>query len=257
MTPIDTSYAAMQSAPDDDTARLRFYERFADGELFLLLDGEAVGDQVSPRLFDTGEGQFVLVFDTEDRLAQFAGGPAPYAAVSGRSLAVMLSGQGIGIGLNLDVAPSAILIPSAALSWLQETLGTSPQETSATAEVFTPPSGLPDRLIEGLDAKLASAQGLAKTAYLTGVTYRDGRRGHLLALIDPAPGAETALAQAVSEALVFSGLDAGELDVTFFAAGDPATERLEKTGLRFDLPEVQKQATKAPGMDPNAPPRLR
>ena len=36
-TPLDAAHAAMEAAPEDDAARLRFYERLADSELFLLL----------------------------------------------------------------------------------------------------------------------------------------------------------------------------------------------------------------------------
>ena len=48
-TPIDQAHARMTSAPEDDALRLAFFERLADGELFLLLEGEPVGDNVSPR----------------------------------------------------------------------------------------------------------------------------------------------------------------------------------------------------------------
>ena len=46
MTPLDTVHAAMEAAPQDDAARLRFYERLADSELFLLLTEEAQGDNI-------------------------------------------------------------------------------------------------------------------------------------------------------------------------------------------------------------------
>ena len=39
-TPLDLAHAATEAAPQDDAARLRFYERLADGELFLLLEAE-------------------------------------------------------------------------------------------------------------------------------------------------------------------------------------------------------------------------
>ena len=42
MTDLDQAHAAMETAPEDDTARLRFYERLADTELFMLLGAEAV-----------------------------------------------------------------------------------------------------------------------------------------------------------------------------------------------------------------------
>ena len=35
-TALDKAHAAMQAAPEDPQARLKFFERFADNELFLL-----------------------------------------------------------------------------------------------------------------------------------------------------------------------------------------------------------------------------
>ncbi|MEM7753383.1 MAG: SseB family protein, partial [Pseudomonadota bacterium] len=103
--------------------------------------------------------------------------------------------------------------------------------------------------------KLASARGLARMAYLVAVTYPGGRPGHMLAFIAPTPGAEGALANAISEVLVFSGIEAGTLDVAFFAPTDPIAAKLAKHGLRFDLPQVE--AMKPPGSDPTKPPKLR
>ncbi|MEC7297631.1 MAG: SseB family protein, partial [Pseudomonadota bacterium] len=60
-TPLDTAHAAMEAAPDDDAARLRFYERLADSELFLLLTEEVSGDQISPDLFELPDATFALV----------------------------------------------------------------------------------------------------------------------------------------------------------------------------------------------------
>lgn len=257
-TPLDAAHIAMDSQPDDDAVRLRFYERLSDSELFLLLEKEADGDQIEPRMFDTEDIRLVLVFDREHRLTAFADGPAPYAALSGRSLVDMLDGQDIGLGVNLGLAPSSTIIPPQAISWLRKTLEGRPEEVAETPEVVGPPIGLPERLITGLDTKLAQAAGLARLAYLTMVTYKGGRRSHMLAFINAIPGSEPALASAAREALVFSGLDAGELDVAFFKASDPLAAKLAKAGLRFDLPEAAEiHAPGPPGMDPNRPPRLK
>ena len=94
-TVLDIAYMAMESRPEDDKARLTFYERLADCELFLLLEKDAERDQIEPRLFETEEMRLVLAFDREHRLTEFAEGPAPYAALSGRNLASMLEGQDI------------------------------------------------------------------------------------------------------------------------------------------------------------------
>lgn len=258
MTLLDAAYAAVSADPESDAARLRFYERLADGEMFLLLEKEVEDDKVEPRIFEVEGGPVVLIFDREERLAEFTGGVAPYAALPGRVIAGMLKGQGIGLGVNLGGAPSEMLLPAEALDWLAEALEPGPDEAEGIPEEFLPPSA-PEVLITSLDAKLAKAAGLAGAALLAGVVYKGGRRGHILAFIDAAEGAQGPLARAAREALVFSGIEAGEIDVTFLSSGEPIVAVLAKTALRFDLaaPEPQKPAErKAPGMDPAKPPRL-
>lgn len=259
-TPLDLAHAAMEAAPSDDAARLRFYERLADAELFLLLEKDAEGEKISPEVFEVQDQSFVLVFDTDERLAKFVGKPAPYVALSGRVIAQMLAPSGIGLGVNLEVAPSSILIPSDAVSWLVETLDNGPDEVEARVEEFSAPIGLPETLLTSLDAKLSTAIGLARWAYLVGTTYESGARSHMLGFVDAVPEAQGALAKAVSEALTFSGIDAGALDVGFFDSSDPVAAQLAKVGLRFDLPEPEGRAEYvpvAPGSDPAKPPKLR
>ncbi|WP_146586976.1 SseB family protein [Puniceibacterium confluentis] len=259
-TPLDAAHAAMEATPGDDTARLRFFERLADAELFLLLAQEAVGDSITPELFDLSDSRFVLVFDREERLTRFTGSAAPYAALPGRVIAAMLAGQDIGLGLNLEVAPSSFLIPAGAVDWLTQTLGQGPEEAEARPVEVLSPRGLPDVLLSALDTKLGLAAGLARKAYLAAVVYDDDSRGHLLGLTGTTPGAEAALARAVNEALVFSGIEAGALDVVFLPDSDPLTAKLARVGLRFDLPQPARPAAvtpAAPGSDPARPPILR
>ncbi len=258
-TPLDAAHAAMAAAPDDDGARLAFYARLAEAELFLLLAQDPEGDTADPRIFDLSDGPMVLAFDREERLAAFLdGAAAPYLALSGRRLAAMLAGSATGLGLNLGVAPSSFLLDPAGLAWLATMQAARPEELAATPDELTPPAALPESLVLALDGKLAQAAGLATMAYLAGVTYRGGGKGHLFAILGAAPGAEPALTQAVAEALAFSGLDAATLDVGFFDTSDPIAARLARVGLRFDLPApAAPEPVAAPGTDPARPPRLR
>ena len=258
VTLLDAAHAAVSADPENEALRLRFFERLADGEMVLLLEREAVGESLEPRIFDLEDGPVVLVFDREERLASFTGGIAPYAALPGRVIAGLLKGQGIGMGVNLGVAPSSMMLPPEAMDWLAETLDNGPEEVEAQPESFHPPA-VPEAVIAALDGKLARASGLATAAVLAAVTYRGGRRGHMLAVLDVVDGAEAALARAMNEALVFSGIEAGELDVVFLQGTAPAAEAMMRVGLRFDLPapEVQELAPFPPGMDPSRPPKLR
>ncbi|MBL4927616.1 SseB family protein [Fuscibacter oryzae] len=259
-TPLDTAHAAMVAG--DEAAALAFYRLLADATLFLLLEREAEGERIQPRIFDLADGPVVLVFDTEERLAALGDTPLPYAALPGRIIAQHLAGQGISLGLNLGTAAaSEVMLPPEALSFLTERLGAAPQELEAQVEAFVPPQGLPPALDDALRFTLSGAAGLARAAVLAGVRYQGGRRGHVLAILDAVPEAEEPLARAMSEALAFSGVDAAELDVTFLSSDAPAVPALVRAGLMFDvpLPEAPPEplAPPPPGSDPLRPPRLR
>jgi hypothetical protein len=102
--------------------------------------------------------------------------------------------------------------------------------------------------------------GLAQAAFLVGVTYENGAKGHMLGFIEAIPQAQHALTQAATEALTFSGIEAGAMDIAFFRQVDRILPKLERYGLRFDLPQMQQsvpQERSAPGMDPEKPPRLK
>ena len=84
---------------------------------------------MTPRLFDIEGTRYALAFDLPERLSAFAGA-ADAATLSGRRLAAMLAAEGLGLGLNLDDAPSAQLLDPAAMVWLTTTLAHAPRRRS-------------------------------------------------------------------------------------------------------------------------------
>jgi len=52
MTPIDIAFSEMEANESNDNARLRFYERLIDCELFMLLEAESYGQSIKPDLFE-------------------------------------------------------------------------------------------------------------------------------------------------------------------------------------------------------------
>lgn len=254
-TVLDLAHKAMETAPDDDHARLRFYERLADAELFVLQDSEY---GFSPRVFPLEDGPVVLAFDREDRLAEFAQGPASCAEMTGRTLVPLLAEARLGLGLNLGVAPSAFHMPHDAVVWLSETLAKRPESMASQPEAVEPPTDVPEAVILALDAKFCGLAGLAQKAFLATAVHQTGRRVPLVAFDGWVPGAEDALSGAVSEALIFSGQDSGAMDVAFPKAGGALLDRLSKVALRFDLPAAETPSgPSAPGTDPAKPPKLR
>ncbi|PYF09710.1 type III secretion system (T3SS) SseB-like protein [Rhodobacter viridis] len=265
-TAYDRAHAAMEAEPENEALRLAVYDRLADAELFVLLENEPdAEDDIVPQVFETEEGDFVLAFDTEERLASFSEEPVPYAALPGRVIAQVLAGEGVGLGVNLGVADSAMLLPPEALEWLTHTLTHVPEAGAARPLEFAGPGLSPAvlaLLLPAFEAKFEQLAGLATEAVLGSVLWEGGRRGHVLAFFGAPEIARPGIAKAMGEALMFSGLEAGELDVTFLDAADPAAAVLLEKGLVLHLPErvveeVQELKLTAPGMDPDKPPILR
>ena len=148
-----------------DAEGMAFYRALADAELFVLLEAEAEGDVMAPRVFDLADGPVLLAFDSEERLAGFSDRVLPYAALPGRVVAQLLAGQGIGLGINLGVAPSAMVLPPFAVDWLAETLAHGPEEAEARPQSFHPPKGLPQSLIAGVRVQGAKLGGPASRVH--------------------------------------------------------------------------------------------
>ena len=258
-TMLDRAHSAMMAQPEDDTLRLQYYRHLSDAALFLWLDAEPRDQVFQPRVFPLEDGPVVLAFDTEDRLAEASGQVVPYAVLPGRIVAQALAGQGVALGINLGVAETAYLVPPEALTWLAQTLRHAPESAAGYPERFGRPDAVPPALLATLEAKLARLDGLAASAVLASVSYAGGRRGHILAFLDATEGAREALARAAAEALVFSGLDMGQLDVTFLAATEASARAMLQSGLRLDMMSAPAVPTEPPLPQPgsNGPPRLR
>lgn len=247
----------------DAAASLRFYRLLADAMLFLLLDEEADGDQLTPKVFDLESGPLLLAFDSEERLASFGTGPQPYAALPGRIIVAQMAGQGqsaqkrLSLGLNLGTgAASEVILPPEALDWLMQMLDQQvPEALEARVAGFVAPM-----VPAAVQSALAPVLVAGMRGYLVGVRYVGGRQGQMLALTGVIAAAEGRVARAVTEALAFSGVAAGALDVTFLAEGHAMIDRMTGVALLFegvavDAPEPVRRA--GPGMDPDRPPVLR
>jgi len=172
----------------------------------------------------------------------------------------MLAGQGVGIGLNLGEAPSAMVLPVGAIDWLAEAAMGEDEAVDAKPLEISKPVGVPEALIVALDGKLANMGGVVGAAHLVSVKYEGGAAGHMLALVNVPEAAKTGVSEALSEALRFSGVEAGQLDLAFLAPEDPHLESFVRAGLGFEIPDLilpKTPAPLAPGMDPDKPPVLR
>lgn len=251
-TALDAAHAAAEGRPEDKPAEARFHAALLAAELLLLLEAEPEGETLRPAVVAVEDGRFALAFDRDERLAEFVGGPAPFAVLAGRDLAALLAGRGVGLGLNLG-APSATLLPPEAVDWLAERGRTAPEAAEARVAGVTSPGTAPEPLLAALGPKLAAMAGVVQAAHLVEARLSGGASGLLLVLAGVPEPMRPAVVAAVAEA----ALGEAALDVTFLEPGEAGYEAVLQRGLRLQLTQREARTPSAPGSDPGRPPRLR
>jgi len=258
-TPLDHAHRDMTAHPDDTAARLAYYHRLAGAELCLLLAHEPEADDLSPRILDLTDGPVVLAFEGEERLAAFADGPVPYAALPGRVILAQLAGQGIGLGLNLGTDDRAFLLPTSAVDWLADLLAQRPEPATARPSGWAAPAD--PTLAPEIAGLLSGLGAMAAQGWLASARSDQGEAMQFLVIEDPAPGAEDALAKAGAEALAFSGADPAAFSLLFLSGTECRALGLPlfaaPVALSRPSPPPKPTAPSAPGSDPARPPRLR
>ncbi|MSU89188.1 SseB family protein [Rhodobacteraceae bacterium 2CG4] len=255
-TALDRAHARMLAAGETEAARRGFFAALAAAELCVLLEEEpaAGSDRVRPLTVDSEAGPVVLAFDTADRLAGFVAGPAAMAALPGRELAALLAGRGLGLGLNLSAAPSAMLLPAEAMSWLAEAVAVAAEVPAASVAGISAPRGLPGGFTAALAEALPRLPARPQRALLVHAARTDGAGGPLLALVGVPETARAGCGTALAEALGLAGYAAQALDLVFLDAGAALAGRMAPHALVLDLPGP---APAIPGADPDRPPNLR
>jgi hypothetical protein len=248
-TPIDAAHAALAASLEDAGFRMAFYGQVLAAELHVVLEAEPEGEAVRPLVIETSDGGLVLAFDLPERMAAFLEAPRDYVALAGRSLVAMLAGQGLGIALNPEVAPSASVIPAAAVDWLAGLEAGAEAQAGRIAR-FRRPAGVPAALVSTLEARLGAYAGRIEAAWLAEAEHADGETALVLALAGVPDAAEARVAAAIDEAVRFSGVDGLRLDVLF--PGPDVLARIARVGLAF-----RPERPPRPEPDPDRPPRLR
>ena len=96
-----------------------------------------------------------------------------------RRLAVQVPITALALALLAGVTFST---PAQAVDWLESSLRDGPTAEEDTPVELRRPGGVPEALLTALDNKFATMAGAVKLAYLAGVTYESGRKGHLSSL---------------------------------------------------------------------------
>jgi hypothetical protein len=231
----------------DAPQRARMLSRLADTELSVALTTEPADDRVELRIFPLEGTRVALACDSEDRLADFFGGPVAYAAMPGRVLADLLRNEGAGLLVNPG-HPSEMLLDAGLLEWLSGALASAPEAAEARLTLTAPAPDVVEALAQALAERLGDMRGLIGGASLVGVRGDDGPASHLLLIAGAAADRQPAIAKALAEALAFLPEQPGGVDISF-ADNPPPTG-----ALSFDL--TMPEAPMLP-QRPKGPPILR
>lgn len=244
---------------DPNTETMAYYHALLDQVLVVLLDGDPDEGERRLKVFETSQGVFAMAFDSEMRLAEFAGDSAYFAQMSARALIQTLNDMGLGLGVNFDVAPSSTLLPVDVIAWLAAQANAAPQEDQAQIDdlsAITEPPHWVDALKSALEATQTVPELWLATAHIGGID----RLGVFFAALPDqiAPS----IAKLTYDLVRFSYQDgdADDIQVVFLPQGDPLWLRLVQIGQHITLdtaPDPEPTAPMGPGLDPNKPPILR
>jgi len=259
-TPRD---AALRGSGGDASAG-RAVDVLLSSILLVWLEGPAEEGPPKPRMLPLEAGPTAIAFDSEARLAEFAGGPADYAEMPGRLLVRLLAEGGANLAVNPGVSEWEVFHATDALEWMVQASGVEAASAAASGAVGSPRSA-GEALVQALDAKLA-ALGPA----LVEVWLAERRTGEVASplLVVRERGAwgegeagdrhRAALAAALGETARLAAPDALDMEVAFAAEGEALLVAARRLGLGFALPEPKdRTGPGAPGTDPDAPPKLR
>lgn len=261
-TALDRAWAQANDETAGDGGMSRYYDTFAATELFLLIDPASLEGATTPQpaLFPVEDIDTALVFDTEERLAAFMEDGAAHLTLSGRAVIEMFAGKNVQLGVNLGDAPSATILPTAAVDWAASALRQPIEAALDQAVTLTLPRGVLPTLLTALDAKLAGMGAVVAEAWLCGTGGGRRSEGLVLCLVMRVEDAEQAAVAALAETARFAGGDKAAFDIAVLAPDDARLASARKVGLGFEpqapaAPEPVERA--APGMDKDNPPRLR
>ena len=261
MTTLERALAMLQSKTEDPSLFSALLQRLTDAEVFVALEKNPSGRDITPKTVLFENLEYVAIYDTEERLSEASGTGTEYIGVSGRGLVQMLVGQGTGIALNPGSSALGYVFLAQTVEWLAATLNEKPNEIYDGIKQISAPAELKPKVLNSLSEKLASAQGLADFACLVEAVDFENQSMPMICFVGDLPGAEADLAKLMQEFLQFSEYEDRDWTVTYLAPDHDMIDKILKVGLRFDLPKhgpdtgkVTENARTTPGSVPGKPP---
>ncbi|MCF6177860.1 MAG: SseB family protein [Geopsychrobacter sp.] len=126
MTELDTAFDALRTAPDDREAQSGFYDLFLNSSFFVptvqenLSMDEEDGDQETevPLIVENNGTDYLVLFDLQQRLNDWAEQEAPFVKLPGHLIAEMTTPE-LNWALNIGTDHSKLFAPDE-IDWLKD-----------------------------------------------------------------------------------------------------------------------------------------
>ncbi len=215
MTELDTAFL---SAKQDDNQKPAFYNLFLNTEFYIPTQspyGEG-DEQISPLYIESGGIAYLMLFDSEQRLKDWAQKDMHFAVLPGHLIVEMMTAE-YHWALNVGTAFAKNFVPGE-IAWLKQTVAKTKAEQSEKKKeqgvsiLVRVPKDLPDGLLMAINQTLSSYRTVAR-AYLGQAHYAIKDEPPHLTLV-----VEASIGQVVD--LERLRIDIADACGPFFAAGE-------------------------------------
>jgi hypothetical protein len=187
MTPLDEVFIAAQKDPANQA---NYYNLFLNTDFFIPTHDipkeekerrASKGESITPILVESEGVQFLMLFDTQERLSSWATREVGYARIPGHAIVEMMDSK-THWALNVGTEYFKEFV-SNEIKWLKESLehskGRDMNVAEGTRVMIGAPAKIPNGLIESLSRKLSNNTEIIE-AYLGQVHYlKENEKPHL------------------------------------------------------------------------------
>lgn len=198
MTQLDTAYTA---AKNNDEQKPAFYNQFLNTDLYVATHPEAgESESIAPLVVEYSGVQFLMLFDTQQRLTDWAKKEITYAVMPGHTLVQRMSTD-YHWALNVGTDFTKTFVPKE-IAWLKEIVEkTKSEQTQNPAKnisaLVRKPKELPDSFINRL-SEIFTKTPTINYAYLGEVRYAiENEPAHLTLVLET----NNTLSQAIHDEL--------------------------------------------------------
>lgn len=171
MTTLDTAYTAAKS---DDEQKPAFYNQFLNTELYVATHpGTDDNDAIAPLIVEYSGVQFLMLFDTQQRLEGWGKKEMTYAVMPGHTLVQQMNTD-YHWALNVGTDFTKTFVPNE-ISWLKDIVEKTKSEQTQSSKqnvsaLVRTPNELPDNFIHQL-SEIFTKNPAIHYAYLGEVRY--------------------------------------------------------------------------------------